>query len=88
MCTSQRVQQSECVNHMKRSVESLLKMSQTLYSYFQKTSTSKTCLPNPQGPLSQQLPSSCIESANEHVQKVTEQTVEGAKERRRESPDA
>ena len=72
------------MNHLKRSVESLLKMSQTLYAYFQKTSASKTCLPNPQGPLSKQLPSSCIESANDHVQKVTEQTVaEGAKGRKR-----
>ena len=75
---------SECVNHLKRSVgvESLLKMSQTLYAYFQKTSTSKTCLPNPQGPLSEQLPF-CIESANNHIQKVTEQTAEGAKGRKR-----
>jgi hypothetical protein len=31
-------------------VESLLKRSQTLYAYFQKTS--KSYLPNPQGPLS------------------------------------
>ena len=43
----------------KCSGDSLLKMS--LYAYFQKTS--KSCLPNLQGPLSKQLPS-CTESAN------------------------
>ena len=58
-------------------------MSQTLYAYFQKTSASKSYLPNPQGPLSKQLPS-CIESANNHVQKVTEQTAEDAKGRKRD----
>ena len=54
----------------------------SLYAYFQRTS--KSCLPNPQGPLSKQLPSSCIESANNHVEEVTKQTTtEGAKGRKR-----
>ena len=73
-------QYSECVNCKKRSAESLLMMS--LCAYFQKTS--KSCLPNPRGPLSKQLPSSCIESANNHVEEVAKQTTtEGAKGRKR-----
>ena len=61
-------------------IEVLIKMS--LCAYFQKMN--KSCLPNPQGPLSKQLPSSCIESANNHVEEVTKQmTTEGAKGRKR-----
>ena len=45
----------------------------SLYAYFEKTS--KSCLPNPQGPLSKQLPSSCIESANQQVEELAKQTT-------------
>ena len=54
----------------KQSANSLLKMS--LYTYFQKTS--KSCLPNPQGPLSKQFPSFCFESSNNNVEVVTNAT--------------
>ena len=55
---------------------------QTLYAYFQKMN--KSCLPNPQGPLSKQHTSSCIESANNHVEEMAKQTTaEGAKDRKR-----
>ena len=47
-------QYSELVNCLKQSAHTLLKMS--LYAYFKKIS--KSCLPNLQGPLSEQLPSS------------------------------
>ena len=53
----------------------------SLYAYFQKTS--KSCLPNPQGPLSKQLPSSCIESANKHVEELAKQTTMETKSRKR-----
>ena len=43
----------------------------SLYAYFQKKS--KSCLPNPQGPLSKQLPCSCIESANKHFEQLAKQ---------------
>ena len=56
-------------------------MSQTLYAYFQKTS--KSCLPNPQGPLSKQLPCSCIGSANKHVEELAKQTTIVAKSGKR-----
>ena len=59
------------VLHTKeRSADSLLKMS--LYAYFQKAS--KSCPPNPQGPLSKQLPFSCIESDNNHIEEVANTT--------------
>ena len=57
-------------------------MSQTLYACFQKTSSSKSCPPNQQEPLSKQLPS-CIESANNLVQQVVEEMAEGTKGRKR-----
>ena len=41
---------------------------------------SKSYLPNLQGSLSKQYPSSCIESANNHVEEMSKQTTtEGAK---------
>ena len=44
---------------------------------------SKSCWPNPQGPLFKQLPSSCIESANNYVEKMTKHTIaEGSKGRK------
>ena len=44
----------------------------------------KSCLPNPQGPLSKQHTSSCIESANNHVEEMVKQTTaKGAKDRKR-----
>ena len=44
----------------------------------------KSCLPNPQGPLSKQHTSSCIESANNHVEEMAKQTTaKGAKDRKR-----
>ena len=44
----------------------------------------KSCLPNPQGPLSKQHTSSCIESANNHIEEMVKQTTaEGAKDRKR-----
>ena len=46
----------------------------------------KSCPPNPQGPLSKQHTSSCIESANNHVEEMAKQTAaEGAKGRKRGS---
>ena len=70
------------MNCLKRTIESAANNVQTLYAYFQKMS--KSCLPNPQGPLSKQLPSSCIESANNHVEEMAKQTTaEGAKGRKR-----
>ena len=57
---------------------------QTPYTYFQKMSQS--CLPNPQGPLSKQLPLSCIESANNHVEEMAKHmTAEDTKDREREA---
>ena len=53
----------------------------SLYAYFHKMS--KSCLPNPQGPLSKQLPSSCIESANKHVEELAKKTTMETKSHKR-----
>ena len=46
--------------------------------------TSNSCLPSPQRPLSKRLPSSLIESVNNRVEEVAnETTAEGAKGRKR-----
>ena len=42
-------------------------------AYFQNMS--KSYLPNSQGPLSTQLPLSCIESANNHAKRIAKQTT-------------
>ena len=72
---------SEHINCLKWIIEFTANYVQTLCAYFQKMS--KSCLPNSQevgGPLSKQLPSSCIKSANNHVEKMTKQMIaEGAK---------
>ena len=58
----------------------MLKLSQTLYAYFQKRAE-VACQ---SARTSKQLLSSCIESANNHVVEVAEEmTVEGAKGRKR-----
>ena len=53
----------------------------SLYAYFQKTS--KRFLSNPQGPLSKQLPSFCIESTNKHVEELAKEITMGTKSRKR-----
>ena len=61
---------------------SMLKLSQTLDAYFQKTS--KSCLPNPQGRPNNFFLLVAIESANNHVEEVAkETTAEGAKGKKR-----
>ena len=45
-----------------------------LLAYFKKSNPSKAILPSPTGPLSLQMPSSCIEAANKCVTEELERT--------------
>ena len=57
---------STCLRNKDRS-EVLTIMIMALLAYFKKSNPSKAILPSPIGPLSLQMPSSCIEAANKRV---------------------